>query len=581
MKKFVKLLCGPLINRALRDTDSQLQILRKSLLIPVLIAASIPIMVQLAVKKRMVFTFVTALLILIQASTVVPLVVLFKYDVTEGMLLFIAVCSSLAVMCSDMSSVVLSSGRTWSLFVIVIDVLLLCRARHSTSALVICICCFHLVLMASESVLRFGLFDFDWDGYEQEARRKAYDCDNLPCPESVSLIGMHLTAQVFISVVDFSCTRGFAYGMAEEQNRVLASIRTANEIATSLAGFDLIQAGVLLEESKIPPELRVAFEKLLNNLRTYQPYLPQSCIPRSAESSSASSGSPAQSVATDQSPLTTPCSGVQVDVRKPFQQCNASLMVININNSMSVLDHSLESFEKLISALVSTTFDNVMKYKGTPDLFLGDRMFANFGASLQRSRHAHACFDCCTEVLKSSASLLDPFQELTSKRLSINVGTATGQIACGDLGSDTMLRFSLVGKLSQWVAVIERVGSFLGIQFLSNESFHKQVTETTESRVVLQTVLCGGETHILYEIIPQLKSVKADEWMYQLENAGVWKWVAFNIVAIAVLKGLPIPQDHVDVCNCGGDVYDELRHVINHGIPPSLVVKDWELAACL
>ena len=578
MRRFplVKYTCGYLIDSAIKETDSLLQKNRKEVVIPMATITLIATVCLLIVRAHLTLGVIASGLLACQSVVVLSCLIVFKTDVSELMLVCIATCSSLSVMCSDLSTIVLGTPRSWTLFVIVVDVLLLCRARNSTSAGVVAACCFHLIVVASESHLRFGFYDFEWPGYEQEERHKAVRCEKLPCSSSLGNVAGQFIIQVFIVIVDFSCTRGFAYGMAEEQNRVLASIRTANEIATSLAGFDLIQAGVLLEEAKIPPELRVAFEKLLNNLHTYAPYLPPSCIPRGAEFySPANSEVDTQPTIVLGDPIEERSVTINQFVKKLFQQCNASLMVININNSMSVLDHSLESFEKLISALVSTTFDNVMKYKGTPDLFLGDRMFANFGASLQRSRHAHACFDCCTEVLKSSASLLDPFQELTSKRLSINVGTATGQIACGDLGSDTMLRFSLVGKLSQWVAVIERVGSFLGIQFLSNEDFHKQMTGTTESRVVLQTVVFGEETQLVFEIIPMLQKLAIEEWMYQMEKLNVGCWNNYNIVAIAVLTGQPIPQHLISTLDGDGKPYEHLRNAIKCGAP-ALVVKSWE-----
>eukprot|EP01060_Flectonema_neradi_P002389 TRINITY_DN1145_c0_g1_i4.p1 TRINITY_DN1145_c0_g1~~TRINITY_DN1145_c0_g1_i4.p1 ORF type:complete len:533 (+),score=98.68 TRINITY_DN1145_c0_g1_i4:204-1802(+) len=525
------------------------------------------------------------MVLVFQGVVVVPLVVTRLCDVNNRILWFVAVCSSSSVALSDLSAAILQTSRSWSLFIIILDILLFCRADSKISEAIIVFVCLYLSVCGAEYAFRFGLFDLGGIGYSQEVRRELQTCDNLPCPVPILDMFWITCIQLFAFLVDFMATRAFARGMAEEQERMMASIRTANEVATCLAKFDLKRAGQLLEEADIPLELQTAFGNILRNLHTYQPYLPQSCLPRNDDISSEEedfsvirrrSSCDTSDTAESKTVVSTAQSD-QTNLRKGFHTTTASLIVININNSKSVLDHSLKLFEGLITALVGTTFDIIMKCKGTPDLFLGDRMFANFGASLQRSQHVHACLDCGNEILKAADSLLDPFREVSKQPLSLNVGACTGQIACGDLGNENMLRFSLIGNPSRWVAVVERIGSFLGIPFLICESFHKQICSTSESRVVLQPVECGdGVVQLVFEVMLQTSSIEVTEWMYQMEMAGVGKWDSFNKVAVAVLRGQS--SDPVSVKNIinGEEEYCErLRKVIDNGVSP-LVVSEWE-----
>ena len=494
-------------------------------------------------------------------------------EVDDFMLLFFVVLGGSAIILGDFSSSLLSTDRRWSAFVLLTDLLLLCQAREGICRGVISVCILYLCVAASESSLRYGIYDVEWSGYEQHKRQEKYECSNLPCPVPLPQAFLTLAFQLFVFLLDYSCTRGFARRMEEEQKCVLASIQTVNEIATSLSKFDLISAGKLLDDATIPVDLKTAFIALLGNLHTYQPYLPQSCLPRDSDSSSVTAyRSSLMSFSDDKSTSSSP-SVPQFTLRKGFFHVNASLLVVNINNSMSVLNCSLSAFEKLISALVGSTFNHVMLCKGTPDLFLGDRMYANFGASRQRIPHIYCCLECSTKVLVESSQVLYPFQEASEQTLSINVAVATGRLACGDLGSESMLRFSLIGKLSQWVAAIERLGSKFEIPLLANEAFHNEVAYTTESRVILQSVIFKGELELIFEVSPA-KSADEEEWMYQMAENGVGRWDSFNSAAIAVLKGTSIPEySFTAVPHQDNVLYEKLKYIIRNGPPLPLPIN--------
>ena len=118
---------------------------------------------------------------------------------------------------------------------------------------------------------------------------------------------------------------------------------------------------------------------------------------------------------------------------------------------------------------------------------------------------------------------------------------ASGKLVRGDLGSETVLRFSVIGKPSLLVGVVERVASIKGVPMLSEGGLYRAVKHTAEIRVHLQTVLHDDTEHVLYELIRR-EVVEEAEWMYQLEQAGCGKWDAFNIAATTMLKGKTMPD---------------------------------------
>ena len=566
--------CAYIAKLYLKDTDNHLQRKRKTLFLFSGIISLLFVIFSFNVTDKVLLR-VVSVVTGVQAVFALVIVLVLKSDVTDLMLFILMGFHFSSVVINDISDIAVGSERQWTSLVLIADLLLFCDARQSFNISFIGAGCAYLLVIAFERTYQFGLLDFDWDGYEQEKRREPCNCNKMPCPRDLSQNLTAFTYQSLVFIIDFMCTSGFARGMASERGRVVASIDTANEIATSLSRFDLNQAHGLLEEADIPSDLRSAFIKLLGNLRSYQPYLPQSCLHRDDSPSECLSQ---RSIVTDsEQEGDTRKSSIPpaiIPFKRNFRYVEASLIIVNIHNSISVLNDSLVGFDNLIAAFVNNTFSSVMRHKGTPDIFLGDRMYANFGASLHRVRHLFLSFECASDILRIANLFLDPFQETSSEKLSINIAGATGKIACGDLGcEDYMLRFSVIGDLSQLVGVIERMGCSLEIPFLVSVEYHNQIRETCESRVVLQLVSCRGLTQTVFNVTPRLQEPDADEWMYQMAETGAGIWNEYNKIAIAVLTGNSITQQLETLLNRDGLHYEHLSNIIKIGVPTPFTIR--------
>ena len=577
MKSIIDFVFGPCLRRAISTNDSPGQVKRKKLIIIlscIVVAITLNSMSFSYGKKILVF--VASLLFLILSVILLMLLVVLKKDLTDSLLELSSVIMLIGISLQDFEAAMLQINPSWPLFVIVVDILLVCEAPMRATVGVVCWCCLHLVVISIESSYSFGLFDLEYQQYSQEHRREKFDCGKLPCTTTVIYSSMTLLTQFIVFLMDFFCTRGFAAAVLEEKNNILASVDAANAIATSLSRFDLEQATSLLEDADIPGGLRDALKQILCNLRTYRPYLPQSCIPVSYSSDESTatheslrtSQSGSGDSTTIESLLLQPAASYRV--RRKFECVSASLLVANIRNSFAVLQYSQDSFNGLISDMISATSDVIVKHRGTLDLFLGDRVFANFGATRSHVNHPTSCTDAAMAITSLADRVLGPYQKFASNNLSMNIGMASGKLVCGDLGSENVMRFSVIGKLSLLVGVVERVASIKGIAILSEGGLYRAVKHTAEIRVHLQTVLYDDTEHVLYELIPRV-DVGPAEWMYQLEQVGVGKWDNFNKVATTLLKGtcnisIENPKGH-------SPEYDELRSLMKTGFPEPIIVS--------
>eukprot|EP01060_Flectonema_neradi_P001396 TRINITY_DN10842_c0_g1_i4.p1 TRINITY_DN10842_c0_g1~~TRINITY_DN10842_c0_g1_i4.p1 ORF type:complete len:595 (+),score=100.57 TRINITY_DN10842_c0_g1_i4:71-1786(+) len=570
MHPCIEALLSPIFNRSIKQGDDPDDIRRKKILI---MTAFVPFTCIPSIKSAMedflflLIAFMTYLFF--SMFTLIYLTVL-QRDPTDAFVAVVAVGHCTAISLHQFHATLVQGIPVWPLFVLIVDILLVCQAPSRSSVLVVCWCCLFVLVIGIESSVRFGLFDIKYQGYGETLLRGLYDCDDLPCPRDFVKTMNEVCVQWSVLVVDFVCTRGFALAVLQEKNTILASIDTANSIATSLSRFDLEQATTLLQDADIPQGLSDAFEQILCNLRSYKPYLPQSCIPAVYSDSESEEEESSQ---TASEALSEELEGiVSLCLKKKFENVSASLMIVNICNSISVLQTSHDTFGSLISDLVTATSEIIVKHRGTLDLFLGDRVFANFGALRVHVSHPRLCTEAAMSIESLSGGLLEPYQKSTSRDLSISIGLASGNIVCGDLGSEDVMRFSIIGKMSLLVGVVERVASMKGVPILSESGLYNHVKHTVETRVFLQTVVHDDTVHLLYEIIPSKADTTVVEWMYQLEEAGAGKWDAFNKVAVALLTGTQEP----DVSKLSIDIpqHDELCRLVEKGCPdPFVVVK--------
>ena len=555
-------------NRAIKESDTEIDVTRKKILI-FAAATGLPFCIAtvfLTYEKRMLL-FASCLLFAFAEITIFVNIVWLRRQATNLLIgvYFGVICVGIALL--EIEGAAMKTFRYWPVLVLVIDILLACQTPVSMTYSVIAFVFLLTLVTECEGVFRFGLYDFEWGEYSQEFRRVKYECDKLPCSLPLEDGLSHSFALLIIFMIDFLCTRGFASAAIAEKNRVLASIEAANYIAVSLSRFDLESASRLLEEVEIPTQLKGAFDKILCNLRTYKPYLPQSCLPFEdgsviPDSRSSDSGSLGSTV------LTVSSISVKenaVNIGRSFESMHASLLIANVRNSLSVLNCSVQSFSSLISDVISSTSDVIIRNRGTLDLFLGDRVFANFGASRFQGGHPGACVKAAAAITSKARDLLERYQQFTKGSvLSINIGMGSGKLVCGDLGSANIMRFSVVGDLSLLVCAVERASCQLGVAMLSEEGLYQQVKHTAEARVHLQTIFHNNKVHILYELLLNNKEQPV-EWMYALENVG--KWDEFNRIAVAILsKSLAseIPA---------GDNFDVLRELMDSGLPEPLVLS--------
>ena len=540
---------------AYREGDSELQQLTKRILVLFLVVTSVASLVGFAgtlthpspIRRYMPLFILSFLVELVYLRV--------SRDAGRRFIYVFTLVLTFVIMVNDLVSSVEANRRVWPFAILLIDILLVIRAPPALTVGVVISMCVYLTVMQFEAALRLGLFDLPFfapyehrDGFEP--------CAKPPCTGNSGFVtymsGLLVTASVF--VLDFYFTRGFALQVQREKEKIAAAVTAAEQVAESLALFDLDAAELVLSQSQpdMPPDLCESLRVVLDHLRAYKPFLPQSVlalaaslpVPAETDSESASKVSsrhlPSHSSG-DRTPLPS------------FNKRRLSLLHLNA----LLPDVSATCFPAVHSQMLASVLKHAATCKGVVDHFCGDAVSLSYNASSQCARHP-------TMAVQTAAALCLGAESISSSALTYVVrgGVATGHARVGTMGVPELRRHCIVGMLDTVCQNIVQAAVILQHPLLCLHATAVDVTFVRRTRVLLDRFVfsdnlvslmtqsddtadgpfsgCAG---VVYEVLGAVggadestkkrNSAGSVEWMYELDARGTSEWEAYNRAGLA------------------------------------------------
>ena len=179
-----------------------------------------------------------------------------------------------------------TSPPVWPLAVIVIDIVLLCGLPRPVLNSFIVLLVVYLFVLSVEKVVRFGLYEITLGTKMIQLRGclslTEEELASSPCRTDVVAVLAHFVSDAGVLLMDFYCTRNFAFGMRSERQKLHSSVSLAERVVSALVRFDLEEAEQNIDNEDTTP-LTEVLSQLLQNLRLYRPYLPDSLFELSEE----------------------------------------------------------------------------------------------------------------------------------------------------------------------------------------------------------------------------------------------------------------------------------------------------------
>jgi adenylate cyclase len=111
----------------------------------------------------------------------------------------------------------------------------------------------------------------------------------------------------------------------------------------------------------------------------------------------------------------------------------------------------------------------VFTHKGTLDKYMGDAIMAFWGAPIHFTDHAkHAC-RCALEMLDKLKELQEEYRAKGLPEIDIGIGLNTGEMSVGNMGSDTVRSYTVMGDAVNLGSRLEGINKQYGTRIIISE----------------------------------------------------------------------------------------------------------------
>jgi adenylate cyclase len=147
----------------------------------------------------------------------------------------------------------------------------------------------------------------------------------------------------------------------------------------------------------------------------------------------------------------------------------------------------------------------VFSHRGTIDKFVGDMVMALYGAPLDDADHADHAVQTALAMVRELRQLNRLWAVEGRTELDIGIGINTGEMIAGNIGSDTIMSYTVIGDNVNLGARLESLNKDFGTRILISEATRRQLKGTYDIRP-LGEVTVKGKTRSV-----QVFEVRTDE----------------------------------------------------------------------
>ena len=112
----------------------------------------------------------------------------------------------------------------------------------------------------------------------------------------------------------------------------------------------------------------------------------------------------------------------------------------------------------------------VFKHEGTLDKFVGDMVMALYGAPLDDADHADHAVDTALDMIVELRKLNERWKAESRPELDIGIGINTGPMIAGNIGSDLIMSYTVIGDAVNLGSRLESLNKQYGTRIIISES---------------------------------------------------------------------------------------------------------------
>ena len=146
--------------------------------------------------------------------------------------------------------------------------------------------------------------------------------------------------------------------------------------------------------------------------------------------------------------------------------------------------------------------DLVFQHRGTLDKFVGDMVMALFGAPLDDDEHAE-------HAVQTALAMVDELEVLNGRwaaegrpTLDIGIGINTGPMIAGNIGSEAIMSYTVIGDAVNLGSRLESLNKEYGTRIIISEATRRQLKDRYDLRVLGDVIVKGkSEAVSIFEVV--------------------------------------------------------------------------------
>ncbi len=158
---------------------------------------------------------------------------------------------------------------------------------------------------------------------------------------------------------------------------------------------------------------------------------------------------------------------------------------------------------EILNEYLSMATEEIIKYNGVLDKYIGDGIMALFNVPYAMEDHELACIKAALAIKNNSKTLYDKLYKKYGKEVEFGIGINCGSAIVGNIGSEKRMDYTAIGDTVNTAARLE--SNAQRGQILISEELYKRISDKVKVNVVGELQLKGKETPILtYEVMDVL-----------------------------------------------------------------------------
>jgi len=151
------------------------------------------------------------------------------------------------------------------------------------------------------------------------------------------------------------------------------------------------------------------------------------------------------------------------------------------------------------SAMVAVLF----RHHGTLDKFVGDMVMGLFGAPVADPRHADHAVAAALEMIRELERLNAGWKAQGRPTMDIGIGINSGEMIAGNIGSDTVMSYTVIGDAVNLGARLESATKDHAAQILISEAVRSKLTTPVKTREIGAISVKGkAQSVVVHAVLP-------------------------------------------------------------------------------